>query len=109
MGIALHQIAEWDERMLKISIVEAQGQRRLVLEGTLVRPWTVEVERAWYGAQQELQGRKLVIDLSNVTLTSIDGEETLSRLMSEGAKFSCGGVFMKHVLKQVARKVGCTS
>jgi len=95
--------------MLKISIVEAQGQRRLVLEGTLVRPWTAEVERAWHGARQELQGRKLVIDLSNVTLISVDGEETLLKLMSEGAKFSCGGVFTKHVLKQLARRVGCGS
>lgn len=105
----LHRRTQGNRRVLKISIVEAQGQRRLVLEGTLVRPWTAEVERAWHGARQELQGRKLVIDLSNVTLISVDGEETLSKLMSEGAKFSCGGVFTKHVLKQVARRVGCGS
>ena len=30
--------------MFKISIVEERGQRRLMLEGRLIRPWTAEVE-----------------------------------------------------------------
>ncbi|HXX27115.1 MAG TPA: hypothetical protein VEI99_01560 [Terriglobales bacterium] len=90
--------------MFKISIVETQGQRRLVLEGTLVRPWTTEVESAWRNAGEELQGRKLIIDLRNVTLISRDGENTLFKLMSNGAKFYCGDVLMKHVLRQVARR-----
>jgi hypothetical protein len=94
--------------MLKISIVETLGQRRLVLEGTLVRPWTAEVERVWKTAGEELPSRRLIIDLTNVTLISSDGENTLFKLMSEGAKFSCGGVFTKHVLKQLARRAGCT-
>lgn len=90
--------------MFKISIVETQGRRRLVLEGTLVPPFTAEVERAWRNAAEQLQGRKLVIDLTNVTLISRDGENTLFKLMRDGAKFSCGGVFTKHVLRQLARR-----
>jgi len=94
--------------MFKISIVEKRGQRRLVLEGTLVRPWTAEVERAWQRAGKEFQGRRLIIDLSNVTAISSDGENTLYKLMSEGAKFSGADVFTKHLLKQLARRLGCT-
>jgi hypothetical protein len=90
--------------MFKISIVEKEGQRRLVLEGTLVRPWTAEVENAWRSAGEQLQGRKLIIDLRNVTLISRDGENTLYKLMSSGAKFSCGDVLTKHVLRQLARR-----
>jgi hypothetical protein len=90
--------------MFKISIVETHCQRRLVLEGTLVRPWTAEVESAWRSAGEQLQGRKLIIDLTNVTLISRDGENTLFKLMSDGAKFSCGDVLTKHVLKQLARR-----
>jgi hypothetical protein len=90
--------------MFKISIVDTQGQRRLVLEGTLVRPWTAEVETVWRSAGEQLQGRKLIIDLTNVTLISRDGENTLFKLMSDGAKFTCGGVLTKHVLKQLARR-----
>jgi len=90
--------------MFKISIVETRGQRRLVLEGKLVRPWTADVESAWRNAVQQLEGRKLIIDLTNVTLISRDGENTLFELMKDGARFSSGDVLTKHVLKQLARR-----
>jgi len=90
--------------MFKISIVEERAQRRLILEGRLVPPWTGEVENAWKTAGEQLQGRKLVVDLRNVTFISADGETTLFKLMTDGAKFSCRGVLTKHVLKQLARR-----
>jgi len=93
--------------MLKISVVETHGQRRLVLEGKLAGPWITEAERAWREVGNQLQGRKLIVDLSNVTLISADGEDMLLRLMGEGAKFSCGGVLTKHVLKRLAQRGGC--
>jgi hypothetical protein len=93
--------------MFRISLVETHGQRKLVLEGKLVSPWTAEVESAWRSAGEQLQGRKLVIDLTNVTLISPDGENTLFKLMRDGAKFSCGGVLTKHVLRQLARRCRC--
>ena len=93
--------------MFKISIVETQGQRRLVLEGKLIRPWSAEVESIWKRAGEHLHGRKLVIDLTNVTLISPDGENTLLRLMNDGAKFLCRDVFTKHVLRKLARRCEC--
>lgn len=93
--------------MFKISIVETDSQRKLVLEGRLVQPWTAEVEAAWRGATAELQGRKLVVDLTNVTVIGPEGESTLFNLMREGAKFSCGGVLTRHVLRQLARRCRC--
>jgi hypothetical protein len=90
--------------MFKISIVESRGQRRLVLEGKLIAPWTAEVENAWRNAGEQLEGRKLIIDLTNVTLISLDGQNTLLRLMRDGARFSCGDVLTKHVLRQLARR-----
>lgn len=90
--------------MFKISTVERRGQRSLVLEGRLVPPFTTEVESAWKNAQVELQGKKLVIDLTNVTLISPEGETTLFNLMRDGARFSCADVFTRHVLRQLARR-----
>ena len=90
--------------MFKISIVETHGQRRLVLEGKLGSPWTAELESAWRNAREQLQGRKLIIDLTDVTLISADGENMLFKLMSDGAKFCCADVLTKHVLKQLARE-----
>jgi hypothetical protein len=93
--------------MFKMSIVETHRQRRLVLEGKLVPPWTAEVESAWRNAGDGLEGRKLLIDLTNVTLIGSDGENTLFGLMREGARFSCGDVLTKHVLRKLARICGC--
>jgi hypothetical protein len=90
--------------MFKISIIETLEQRRLVLEGKLVPPWTAEVESAWRSAGQELQGRKLIIDLTNVTLISLDGEDVLLKLIRDGAKFSHADVFTKHVLQKLSRR-----
>lgn len=90
--------------MFKISIVETRGRRRLILEGKLIQPWTAELESAWRNAAQQLEGRKLVIDLTNVTLINRDGEDALFELMRGGAKFCSGDVLTKHVLKQLARR-----
>lgn len=93
--------------MFKISIVETPSQRRLVLEGRLVSPWTAEVVAAWRNAAEQLDGRSLVVDLMNVTLISSDGEEVLSELMRNGVRFSCGGVLTRHVVRQLARRNRC--
>jgi hypothetical protein len=91
--------------MLKVTIVETRNQRRIILEGTLVQPWITELKRTWTAASGTLpQGLQLIVDLNNVTTIGKDGEDVLSQLMQEGAKFSCGGVLTKYLLKQLALK-----
>ena len=90
--------------MFKISISDTPCKRILLVEGTLVPPWTAELRKVWRDAGQDLEGRKLVIDLANVTVIGQEGENTLFELMTNGAKFSCGGVLTKHVLKRLARR-----
>jgi anti-anti-sigma regulatory factor len=89
--------------MLRISTVEAKNERRLVLEGKLVSPWTAELRRACEKARQDLKGRKLTVDLKNLTVISQEGENVLAVLMNEGVKLRCCGVFTRQVLRQVAR------
>jgi hypothetical protein len=90
--------------MFKISIIDTSYKRTLLVEGKLVPPWTTELERVSKEASRDLDGRKLAIDLSNVTVISREGENTLFELIQHGAKFSCGGVLTKYVLKQLARR-----
>ena len=90
--------------MLRISVIDSRTQRRLVLEGTLIAPWEVELTTAWGAAKQELNRRELAIDLANVTFVSQAGENVLLQLMNEGAKFSGCGVFAKHLLQQLRRR-----
>lgn len=79
----------------------------MVLEGKLIAPWTKEVESAWQSAKEGSDAGKLVVDITNLTLIGPDGEATLLKLMRDGARFTCGGVLTKHLLRQLARRCRC--
>ena len=88
--------------MLRISTLDTAGERRLVVEGTLVNPWVAELRRTIGAAGGSLEGRSLVIDLTNATTIDREGEAAIFELMQNGAKFCCSGVHTKHVLKKLA-------
>src|SRR5580658_3840617 len=93
--------------MFKISIVDTRAQRKLVVEGKLSEPWVAELRSTWGSATRNLDGRKVVIDLSSLTVISREGEEAIFELMKQGAKFSCAGILTRHVLKGLARRCQC--
>ena len=84
--------------------MEAHNERRLVLEGKLITPWTEELRSACEKAKANLEGRQLVVDLKNLTVISQEGENLLVALMNEGVKFRCCGVFTRQVMRQLARR-----
>jgi hypothetical protein len=85
-------------------IADMPSQRTLLVEGTLTGAWVAELGTTCRNAGQGLGGRKLVVDLTNVTVISRDGEDALFDLMRRGVNFSSSSVLTKHVLKQLARK-----
>jgi hypothetical protein len=91
--------------MLKISILDTVTHRRLVVEGKLIAPWAAELRSAWRNATADLNGRELVIDVKCLTAINEDGENVLLELLKGGARFRSSGVFTKHVLKRLARKI----
>jgi hypothetical protein len=93
--------------MFKISIVDTPSQRKLRVEGKLTGPWVAELRTACKNASRDLNGRKLVINLNSLTVFSREGEDAIFDLMKQGAKFSCGGVLTKHVVKRLARICRC--
>ena len=93
--------------MLKITVVEDQRQRRVIVEGKLIAPWAAELSTTYQTARTDLQDRELIVDLKSLTAISPEGEEVLLQLMREKAKL-LSGVYVKEVLKQLARKT-CNS
>jgi hypothetical protein len=89
--------------MLKITVVEHPRQRRLIVEGRLIAPWAAELTSACQTAGADLQDRKLIVDLRNVTAIGPEGEDVLLQLMRENVKLVCG-VYIKEILKQLVRK-----
>ena len=91
--------------MLKITVVEEQRWRRVIVEGKLIAPWAAELTSAYQSARADLQDRELIVDLRSLTAISREGEDVLLQLMREKVKFLCG-VYMKEVVRQLARKTG---
>jgi hypothetical protein len=89
--------------MLKVSVVEGPRRCRLVLEGMLIEPWVAEVISEYTKTKGHLDGRELVIDITNLSAVSPAGESALLLLLDDNAKFQ-SGVYMKEVLKQLASK-----
>jgi anti-anti-sigma regulatory factor len=90
--------------MLKISIIENDHKRQLILEGKLVAPWSNELKNIGQEAAVDCDHRELVIDLRSVTVVSADGEDVLLTLMDLGARFRVSGVFMRQVVKHLSRR-----
>jgi hypothetical protein len=101
--VAFSMREAWD-RMLKISTHDTPNQRRLVLEGKLITPWTDELRRACERARENLECRELVVDLKNLMVISQEGENLLAVLMKERVKFRVCSVFAKQVLRHVVRR-----
>lgn len=86
--------------MLKITAVETDNQRTLVLEGKLTDPWLAELERMWNQAREASQD--VTVDLRDVTAISESGQTLLRKMRAEGATFRCSrGVLTRHVVEQV--------
>jgi hypothetical protein len=90
--------------MLKISIVDGRNERRLVLEGKLIAPWTAELRPACEQARTGLNGRELIVELKNLMAINQGGEIVLLDLMNEGVKVRGCGVFTRHLLRQLAQR-----
>jgi hypothetical protein len=91
--------------MLKISIIDSSKQRRLVLEGALVAPWAIELHRACESARADLNDRELVVELKTLVAISEEGMTILHSLMSNRVKLRSHGVYTKHLVRQIARKI----
>jgi hypothetical protein len=90
--------------MLKISLIDSPRQRRLVVEGKLIAPWTAELRNACQEARADLRGRELVIEVKHVTTISQEGENVILELINGGIRFRCHGVFTRHVVKELTRR-----
>jgi hypothetical protein len=88
--------------MLKISIVDGQRQRRIIVEGALIARWTDELVTACEKARIDLQSRALVLNLRGLTTISQDGANLLLQLMRDKIKLQCG-VYVRELLRQLAR------
>ncbi len=87
--------------MLRITIVDAVTELRLILEGRLMGPDISELEAAWEKVRRTNGSRPYVLDLRNVTFIDPSAEKVLVDMNTEGAQFVACGVANTYRLQQL--------
>jgi hypothetical protein len=70
----------------------------------LAGPWVAELRSSWEQARYESDGRKRLVDLTDVTFIDESGEGLLQQMGNEGAEFTASGVDTKDLLENLSSK-----
>jgi ABC-type transporter Mla MlaB component len=84
--------------MLRITMKESPAEQRWVLQGRLTKHFAPELVSNWQAARDRPSACDRVVDLNEVTVIDKSGEEVLSMMIDEGARFVAGGLYTKHLL-----------
>src|SRR5258705_8375998 len=86
--------------MLKIAVTELSDEQRWSLQGQLVASGRLSLSHL-REAHHAGNKRRRTVDLIEVTSIDRNGEAVLAEIMSHGAEFICGDVYMKHLLRNL--------
>ena len=90
--------------MLKITNTGTATEDKWVLYGQLSGPWVAELKSNWEKTRLESDGRRCVVDLTDVTFIDDRGESVLRAMRSQGAEFVARGVDTRQVLAELKSK-----
>jgi hypothetical protein len=96
--------SEWEEAMLRISLIDSPRRRRVIVEGKLIAPWVAELRNACQQASKDLHGRELIVEMKHITGISPEGENAILELINGGITFRGDGMFTKNVVKELTRR-----
>jgi hypothetical protein len=85
--------------MLRITVKEIANEQRWVLQGRLTKDSVPELVSNWQAARDRPSACDRVVDLNEVTVIDKSGEEVLSMMIGEGARFVASGLYTKHLLQ----------
>ena len=84
--------------MLRITVKEIATEQRWVLQGRLTKNSVPELVSNWQAARDRPSACNRVVDLNEVTVIDKSGEEVLSTMIDENARFAASGLYTKHLL-----------
>ena len=71
------------QHTLRISIQETHNSIGFTLVGRLAGPWVEELDRVWREVAQRLDGKKLLLDLRDLTYSDAGGKRVLREMASK--------------------------
>jgi anti-anti-sigma regulatory factor len=89
--------------MLKITLHDTPEQLQFQLEGRLIGAWVTEFEQCWSTAASIRGGRKVVVDLRDVTFIDEPGKDLLRRLTAQDVDLVARDALTKAIVEEVRR------
>jgi hypothetical protein len=89
-------------KMLRITVQEDGTLWRLHLAGRLEGAWVAETENTWCSAP--VSGRRIEIDMTEVTWIDDAGRRLLQAMNQAGARFIAKGVAMEALVEEITGK-----
>ena len=87
---------------LRISIQENDNTIGFTLAGRLVGPWAEELDRTWKGTLTRLEGKKLSLDLRDVTYSDAEGKRVLREMFDHSrAEFITHSDWSHHLADEI--------
>ncbi len=88
--------------MLRISIQEDEQTIGFTLAGRLAGPWVAELDRAWRETAGRLDGKKLSLDLRDLTYSDSEGKRSLRQIFaSTGAELVTSSIWSQHLANEI--------
>ena len=76
----------------------------ITLEGRVAGPWVAELSRVWVETVPQLNSRKLVLDLRNVTYADFAGTEALKTIYAQSqARLVAGSPWTEYLAEQIRK------
>jgi hypothetical protein len=103
----VHQYKAWRRKSqltLKISMQERSQDTQIKLEGRLAGPWTAELNRVWVESAPRIAGKKLVIDLRDLTYADAHATNLLREIYEKTeAELVVGTVWSQSLAETIRR------
>ncbi len=87
--------------MLRITVTENALEERWILQGQLTKRSVAELVSSWRASTAKPSPRRRIVDLNEITSIDNSGEDALSMMVHDGARFVASGLYTKHLLDQL--------
>jgi hypothetical protein len=92
----------WASRVLRIFIQEDDKSIGFTLVGRLAGPWVAELEKAWNEVSTRLDGKKLSLDLRDLTYSDDNGKKVLREMFARAkAELITGSDWSHHLADEI--------
>ena len=88
--------------MFRITTHAGADKVVLKLEGLLWGAWVGELDECWRETARDLDGRRMLIDLTDVCSVDDTGRQLLTLMYKDGAEFVTQGCVMRELVREIS-------